>query len=369
MIRSVGLSLLATFAAALPAQQSLAELQKQLAADAQRLDAERPTREQRDQLLGRYVEKLRTFLDKDARGDDRWNGRLMLADMLLQRGERDAAGTALKGIVAAEAPALLLVTAATMAQHLGQKAEREALLAAALEKPAPVADRLAMARLLMTVLHEVERGEQVFTAELAAAGDDEQRAFVRWHRADALRDREDLPDNTGFDELEKLAKDLPGTYWGSVAKDRLRATQLKVGDAAIATTAKTRAGGTFSLAEQQGKVVMLVFWSLADRDTPTLVALLGELERRHGDKLAILGVCLDRDDAAIGAAVTQLGIKFPVVGDGKGIQTDVALRWFIEGPVVHVVDKQGKIAALGLHAGTADARNELEDAVAGAVKR
>lgn len=369
MIRPVVPFLLAALLAQLPAQQTLAELQRQFVEAAQRLDTQRASREQREQLLAQQAVTLQKFVADVAKGDDRWNGRLMLADLQMRLGNRENAGDALRGITTDEAPAMVLVTAATMAQRLNLRAQRDAWITAALAKDAPLADRLAMGRLLMTVLHEIERGDKVFEKALAAAPDDEQRAFVRWHRADALRDREDLPDNAAFDELDKLAKDLPGTYWGSVAKDRLRATQLKVGDDAIAFQAKTRAGTPWALAEQQGKVVVLAFWTAGDRDTPNLVGILQEQLRRHGDQLVVLGICLDRDDAAIGAAVQQLGIEFPVVGDGKGVLTDAALRWFVEGPVVHVVDRRGKVAALGQHAGTADARAELQAAIAGAMQR
>ena len=352
----------------LAAQRTLADLQQQFIAESQRLAASQPSAEQRQQLLAKHCTELQTFLAGPAQGDDRWNGRLMLGDLQLARGDRKAAGEALRGIDAAAAPALLLITAATMAQHLALRELRDQWIAAALAKSAPLPDRLAMARMLMTVLLEVDKGEGLFTAALATAGDDEQRAFVRWHRADALRDREDLPENAGFDELEKLAKDLPATYWGSVAKDRLRATQLRLGDDAIAVTTKTRDGADFRLAEQNGKVVVLAFWSLADQDTPGLVATLQQLRKSHGDQLVVLGICLDREAAAIQKAVKELGIDFPVVGDGQGVMTDVALRWFVEGPTVHVVDGKGKVAGLGLHTGTADGRTELLDAVARCLK-
>jgi peroxiredoxin len=360
----------APISATLPAQRTLAELQQQFAAEARQLDGQQASAEQREQLLARHAGRLEQFLAGTAAGDDRWNGRLMLADLQLARGDRTKASSVLAGIDPDAAPALLLVTAATMAQHLQATSLRDRFVKAALAKDGvPLADRLAMGRLLSTVLHEVERGDELFAKALAEAKDDEQRAFVRWHRADALRDREDLPDNAAYEELEKLAKDLPDTYWGGVARDRLRATQLKAGDEAIDFRATTRDGKTFTLAEQRGKAVVLAFWSRADRDTPSLVATLEELERMHEGQVAVLGICIDRDADATAAAVQQLGIDFPVVADGKGTETDAALRWFVGSTVVHVVDTAGKVARLGLHAGTADGRKELHDAVAGALKK
>ena len=353
----------------LPAQRTLAELQQTFTREAQQLSAKRPEQDQMLQLLGDQIVRLQKFVTTTATGDDRWNGRLMLCDLNLARDDKKGAMAALIAIDKAAAPSLLLVTGATLAQRLGMNDLRGEWIDEALAKPAPVPDQLAMARLLTTVLVEVAKGEALFEKTLAAAADDEQRAFVRWHRADAMRDREDLAENAGFDELEKLAKDLPGTYWGSVAKDRLRATMLRPGDDAIDFGTRTGDGGTFKLAEQRGKAVVLVFWSAADQDMPTLLTQLRDAKKEHGDKLVVFGVCLDRDPAAIPAAAKALGVDFAFAGEGQGILHDVALRWFVEGPTVHVLDAAGKVTALGQHAGTQDARSELQDAIRRALPR
>jgi len=367
MIRTPVPFLLAALAAPLAAQSTLAELQQRFAKEAQALDAKRADQEQREALLRQHLDQLTRFLADTAKGDDRWNGRLMLADLNLARGDRKSATAALKDIDGKEAPPLLLVTAATMAQHLNLKTERQAMIDAALARTAPLADRLAMARMLVTVLHEVERGEKVFAAALAEAKDDDGRAFVRWHMADAKRDREDLPDNAAYEDLEALAKELPGTYWGGVARDRLRMTQLKPGEPAIPFTATTTTGATWSVTEPAGKAVVLVFFALGDHDNAPLATLLTEAQRRHGDALRLLGVCLDRDVAAVAERLPALGFDFPIVADGKGTQNDAALRWFAEGPVVHVIDGKGRVQALGLHAGTNDGRTELREAIDAAV--
>jgi len=355
-----------TLSAPLAAQRTLADLQRDFVDAARRLDETSPSRDDQERLLIAQIAELERFLAEEAKGDDRWNGRLMLADLSLVCGRREAAAAALASIQTDETPALLLLTAATMAQHLGKQQLRDDWITAALQKEATIADRMAMARLLMTVLHEIDRAEKLLATCLAAAKDDNERAYVRWHRADALRDREDLPENTGFEELEKLAEDLPETYWGNVAKDRLQATRHGRGDTAIDFTARSRDGAEVSLSGLRGKVVVLLFWSANDYDLPALVSTLAELHKQHGTELAILSVNLDRDTAAVAAAVERHGITFPIVATGKGIETDAALRWFVEGPTLHVIDRDGKIRALGLHAGTADARNELAEVIGAA---
>ena len=146
------------------------------------------------------------------------------------------------------------------------------------------------------------------------------------------------------------------------------ASQLPPGDAAIDVSGATLAGAPFALADAKGKAVVLAFWSLGDRDLPALVAELKALRAAHGDALAVVAIALDRDVAAVKAAIPGLGFDAVHLVDGKGVQTDAALRWFVEGPTVHVVDATGKVGALGQHAGTDDARAGLRDAVAAAVK-
>ncbi len=351
------------------AQETLDQLQRKFMAEARAMGPERPTRAQEEALLTRQIGELETFLRDTAKGDDRWNGRLMLAELNRVRGNREGAAKALASIDVDQAPPLLLVSGAALARHLGQDELLERWLETAMARAgtATLEDQMAMARLFMIVHHAVERGDKILAAALASAKDDEERAMVRWHRADMLRDREDLPENTGFIELEKLAQDLPDTYWGDVAKDRLRATRLAPGAEAIDFKAETLAGRTIELSKLRGKAVILAFWQLRDYDTPNLVRTLNDLAREHGDKLAIVSVCIDQDKAAIEAGVKDLGIAWPVVGDGKGIGTDIALRWFVEGPTLHVIGPDGKIRALGLHAGTRDAREQLSAIIKGSV--
>lgn len=372
--------LLLPFAAApVLAQRTLADVQRTFIRESRELSTHTPGRDATeadmkahrrawDDLLQRQVTQLGSYLADEAKGTDRWNGQLMLVDLQLARGERAAATKALRELDVKQAPALVLTSGAAMAQHLGLDDLREALVTAALAKTdVPLEDRLAMARLLSTVLHEVPRGDELFAVALASAKDDEERAMVRWHRADALRDREDLADNAAYDELDKLAQELPKTYWGSVAKDRLRATRLQPGDEAIPFHVTAKDGKVLDLATLRGRPVVLAFWSAADLDTPQLFATLRELQKQQPN-LAVVAVSLDREQEDVDAAVAQYAGDLPIVADGKGAQSDIALRWFVEGPVVHVLDAAGRIAGLGFHTGTADARSELAEVVTRAAR-
>ncbi|GAB4160148.1 MAG: hypothetical protein Fur0037_27130 [Planctomycetota bacterium] len=326
---------------------------------------ERASRDEQRKLLSRQADELRAFLEHEARGDDRWNGRLMMADLRMGLSDREGALQALASIDQEAAPALILLAAADIAAHLARSDLRNTLLDAALAKEAPPEDRLAMARLLLTSLREVEKGEQIFAKALADAKDDEARAFVRWHHADATRDREDLPEDAYYRELEQLAEDLPGTYWGGIARDRCLASRFKVGGDPIPFRARATDGSTVSLEALRGRAVLLVFWASDDPSSARLVATLLELKRANADDLAIVGIARDQDPAALAERCTRLGADWPEICDGHGFRSDLFLRYQVETvPTILVIDKEGKIAALNLHTETKDALDDLTDAIA-----
>src|SRR5262245_14317739 len=254
-----GAALAATLSAqTVPALRTLADVQRAFAAQREALYAgeKTPTRDQELDLLRQQAKELDSFVVHEAAGDDRWNGRLMLADLLLGLRDREPAIAALRGIDATQAGGLLLLTAADMAARVGERALRDRLVDAALQRPAPLQEQLAMARMLMTLLREVPRGEKIIAEALAAATDDEQRALVRWYQCDAIRAREDLPENSYFDALDKLAKELPDTYYGSIARDRSAASQFTIGGAANKFAVTTTAGKRVELAALRGKSVL-----------------------------------------------------------------------------------------------------------------
>jgi peroxiredoxin len=363
--RFVCLFLIVTLGAAGAAAQSLGELQRRFAGEMRALQTgdSTPSREQVQKLLQQQATTLAAFI-KEQKGIDRCNGILMLTDLRVGAGDQAGAVEALQQMDANEAPALVLLTAAEMASRLGQKELRGKWIDAALAKEAPFEQRMAMGRVLMTLLREPERGEKLFAEALAAQKDDEGRANVRWHHADAVREREDVAENAYFDELEKLSKELPATYFGGVAKDRLLASKFQVGSAAIPFTAKTVDGAELKLADWQGRVVVLAFFAVAEPQAPALVNQLKQIAAGGGQSVQLLGIAVDRNAAAATAAHKQLGIDFPMVIEGKGWQADLALRYFVEtAPTVIVIGRDGKIAGLNLHGSTKDSADELKAVV------
>lgn len=352
----------------LPAQESFARLQQRFGMQWDQLQrAEQPTREQRSALMEQQERELTAFLEQ-ATGDDRWNGRLMLADIRIGRGNRKGAVEALSAIDRSEASAMLLLTAAEMAQRLQDKALRAGLVEAAMQRPAPLEERMAMARVLMTLLREVALGEKVIAEALAAATNDETRAEVRWHQCDAIREREDVEENSYYVALEKLAKDLPGTYWGGVARDRLKASQFAPGSEAIAFTATATDGSKLGLAAMAGKPVALCFLAVMDPSTTELLQLI-EAARKETPDLQVVGISIDADAALVAARSRELGLRFPLVCDGRGWMADLALRYHVEtAPTILVLDRKGRVSALNLHGGGKDGETELREAVRRAAK-
>ena len=350
-------------------QASLAELEQRFSRDHDQLYAndQRPTSEQRRKLTARHTKELETFLEQDAKGEDRWNGRLLLADLYLMQRQPDQAKAALQGIDTAAADPVLLLFAADMATQMRQQPLRDKFIAAAIEHAAqpstPLAERMEAGKILMTLLVEIDSGEKIFADALAQATDDEARAHVRWYHCEAIREREDLPENSYYMALEKLARDLPKTYYGSIAKDRGTASQFAIGTDAIPFTAKTTTGRELTLQSLRGKPVVLAFWSAADEGAQALVNKLEELKKQQPD-LFVLGISMDDDPAAFQKACKALGASFPQICDGGGFAAELALRYHVEtAPTLIVLDRLGRIAGLNLHIDTRDVRDQLEAAL------
>ena len=91
-------------------QASLAQLEQRFSRDRDQLYAEgrRPSAEQELKLTAQHTEQLKTFLEQGASGDDRWSGRMLLADLYLMQRQRDQAKEALQSIDVAEASPVLL---------------------------------------------------------------------------------------------------------------------------------------------------------------------------------------------------------------------------------------------------------------------
>ena len=316
-------------------------------------------------MMARQTAELEQFLAHEARGDDRFNGRLMLVDMHLSLAAVDEAKAVLLGMDAERSPALILLVAAGFADRLGLKAKRGEWIDAALAKDSAFEERMEAARMLMTLLVEVDRGQAIFDEAMAGASNDGDRAKILWYQSIATREREDLEEDAYHQALEELADKYPETYYGSVAGDRVRAAELRVGEAPMPFRTTDIQGRTVSLGDYEGKVLLLQFWASWEPSRALLSPALVELYAGHRDRgFEILGICLDRDRRDMDRALAEDGSSWPQVFDGKMWQSDLALRYVVEVlPYVLVIGRNGKIAGMNLYPNTPESIAELTDLI------
>lgn len=309
------------------------------------------SREQFQAAARGHAADLEQYLAKEAKGDERFDGRFLLVNTYLLLRERDRAKAALAALDATDAPALSLLRAAEWAGRLRMQTERGRWIDAALERPRGFLERMEVATFLMTRLVEVERGQQVFDAAYKAAKDDDGRATVLWHRSLAMREREDLPEGTYEQELKALAERFPATRWGGIARDRLRTFEFRTGVAPIDFDLRSLEGGRHTLGTYKGKVLLLHFWSSDDPTAPRVVRALKGAAKDFGPKgLRLLGISLDRDRDALKQSLEKLGVTWPQVFGGAGFESDIALRYAVERvPYLLLVGRDSKIAAMNLH--------------------
>ncbi len=329
-----------------------------------------PTREQETELRARQLKELEGFVQHEARGDDRWRSRSLLAEMQLQARQHDRAIATIRALDADSTPFPGAVRGAELAERAGETALRDALVARAKAAAKTPEERMDLARSMMTTLQLVRDGEALADAEFSAAKDDEQRAYVRWLRCKAEREREDLPENAFHDALEKLAAEFPSTRWGSIARDRCAASQFQVGKACFPFGASSIDGAEVRSGAMLGKAVAIVFCDTTDPTAnATLQSLLASKSRDH-DGLAVLVVATDEDRKAAERGAASIGDRAWVAWQGRGLESELALRFGVEAqPTVILLDRKGAIAGLNLHCETKSAQQEMDEALTRALAK
>lgn len=111
-------------------------------------------------------------------------------------------------------------------------------------------------------------------------------------------------------------------------------------------------GREIRTADHHGKVLLVDYW--ATWCQPCLMALPGVVaaHRRFADQgLAVIGISIDdpgRKDR-VAAKVAELGIAFPVIYDGKGGKSEIALaNKVLAIPATFLIDRKGRVRFTGL---------------------
>ncbi len=123
------------------------------------------------------------------------------------------------------------------------------------------------------------------------------------------------------------------------------------GSVAPLWTLPTPDGGSISLEDLRGKVVIMDFWATWCAPCREVMPGLQELHETYGDELVVIGVnTWEQEDPA--AFMAENGYTYPIVIQGD----EVAAEYFVEGiPTFYVIAQDGTVA---FHAVGADPANE-----------
>jgi len=150
--------------------------------------------------------------------------------------------------------------------------------------------------------------------------------------------------------LEQLASD-PVPAVAAMAKEQL-AVEKKVDEFRVKTRPMELQftavdGSAVDLARLRGKVVLIDFWASWNPDSLRQVRSLAELYKKYRDKgLAVIGVSLDKDQAAMLAYCREQGLLWPQYFDGKVWETEVSKNLGIGTiPALWLVDKNGMLVS------------------------
>lgn len=130
--------------------------------------------------------------------------------------------------------------------------------------------------------------------------------------------------------------------------------ELAEGDTAPDFSAYLADGTTFTLSEQQGKVVLLNFWATWCGPCVREMPAFEQLTEEYGEDVAILAVNAMETADVVDAFLEETGYTFPVAYDADGV---IAVKYPTQGiPYTLVIDSEGIIR--NIYMGAADAETQ-----------
>ena len=145
---------------------------------------------------------------------------------------------------------------------------------------------------------------------------------------------------------DRISAEVEGVV-RKINQDKNIAAKLKPGNEPIPIQAKDIRGRDFSLEALRGSVVIVHFWSPAFiGELPNL----GDLYKMsHARGLEIAGISLDQDEAELKDAVRDNEVKWTVLSDHKGWDSQFAQKWGILSlPRNYLIDRKGIIRYVNL---------------------
>ncbi len=130
-----------------------------------------------------------------------------------------------------------------------------------------------------------------------------------------------------------------------------RKQTARPGEPARNFTAQTFDGKTIQLSDYKGKYVLLDFWATWCRPCQAEFPFLSDLVNRYkdSDKIAIIGVSLDKEKEQITEFVQKYNLNYPHIFDGKAWENEVGQLYGVTSiPFAVLIGPDGNIVATGL---------------------
>jgi thiol-disulfide isomerase/thioredoxin len=107
-------------------------------------------------------------------------------------------------------------------------------------------------------------------------------------------------------------------------------------------------GSSVDIADDRGKVVLLLFWATWSKPSRDLIPGIVRLRKKYRDQgFEVLGVSLDSDENTVQNYIGEYNMPWPEYFDGRGEQNAVAQSMRVKTiPTVWIVGKDGLVAAI-----------------------
>lgn len=128
--------------------------------------------------------------------------------------------------------------------------------------------------------------------------------------------------------------------------------ELVEGSDAPDFTTELCGGGTFTMSEQEGKVVLLNFWATWCSPCVGEMPAFQKLYEEYGDKVEIIAVNTAEDKETVDSFAEDSGYTFPIGYDESG---EISLKYPNDGiPYTLVIGKDGKVSDIFMGADGSD---------------